>query len=77
MAILTQIPIGTKFKVKETVPAIIVIQVILAIMPVYHAVVGAIPTNPAFFVMMAVLIGLIVMFYMESKKNVITSDEEE
>jgi len=26
---------------------------------------------------MAVLIGLIVMFYLESKKNVITSDEEE
>jgi len=76
MAILTQIPIGTKFKVKETVLAIIVIQVILAIMPVYHAAVEAIPTNPAFFVMMAVLIGLIVMFYMESKKNVITSDEE-
>jgi len=46
-------------------------------MPVYHAAVEAIPTNPAFFVMMAVLIGLIVMFYMESKKNVITSDEEE
>jgi hypothetical protein len=59
------------------VPAIIVIQVILAIMPVYHAAVEAIPTNPAFFVMMAVLIGLIVMFYMESKKNIITSDEEE
>ena len=64
-------------QLKETVPAIIVIQVILAIMPVYHAAVEAIPTNPAFFVMMAVLIGLIVMFYMESKKNVITSDEEE
>ena len=63
-------------QLKETVPAIIVIQVILAIMPVYHAAVEAIPTNPAFFVMMAVLIGLIVMFYMESKKNVITSDEE-
>ena len=30
-----------------------------------------------FFVMMAVLIGLIGMFYMESKKNIITSDEEE
>ncbi len=63
-------------QLKETVPAIIVIQVILAIMPVYHAAVEAIPTNPAFFVMMAVLIGLIGMFYMESKKNVITSDEE-
>ena len=64
-------------QLKETVPAIIVIQVILAIMPVYHAAVEAIPTNPAFFVMMAVLIGLIGMFYMESKKNVITSVEEE
>ena len=41
------------------------------------AVVEAIPTNPALFLLMAVLIGLIVMFYMESKKNVITSDEEE
>ena len=58
-------------QLKETVPAIIVIQVILAIMPVYHAAVEAIPTNPAFFVMMAVLIGLIVLFYIESKKNVI------
>jgi len=64
-------------QLKETVPAIIVIQVILAIMPVYHAAVEAIPTNPAFFVLMAVLIGLIVLFYMESKKNVITSVEEE
>jgi len=64
-------------QLKETVPAIIVIQVILAIMPVYHAAVEAIPTNPAFFVLMAVLIGLIGMFYMESKKNVITSVEEE
>ena len=62
-------------QLKEIVPAIIVIQVILAIMPVYHAAVEAIPTNPAFFVMMAVLISLIVMFYMESKKNVISSDE--
>ena len=61
-------------QLKETVPAIIVIQVILAIMPVYHAGVEAIPTNPAFFVLMAVLIGLIVLFYMESKKNITTSD---
>ena len=64
-------------QLKDIVPAIIVVQVILAIMPVYHAAVEAIPTNPALFVLMAVLIGLIVMFYMESKKNVITSDEEE
>ena len=64
-------------QLKESVPAVIGIQVILAIMPVYHAAVEAIPTNPAFFVLMAVLIGLMVMFYMESKKNVTTSDEEE
>jgi len=64
-------------QLKEIVPAIIIIQVILAIMPVYHAVVEAIPTNPPLFVLMAVLIGLIGMFYMESKKNVITSVEEE
>ena len=64
-------------QLKESVPAVIGIQVILAIMPVYHAVVEAIPTNPALFVLMAVLIGLIVMFYMESKKNVIASEEEE
>ena len=64
-------------QLKESVPAVIGIQVILAIMPAYHAAVEAIPTNPAFFVLMAVLIGLMVMFYMESKKNVTTSDEEE
>ena len=64
-------------QLKESVPAVIGIQVILAIMPVYHAAVEAIPTNPALFVLMAVLIGLIVLFYMESKKNVITSGEEE
>ena len=64
-------------QLKESVPSVIGIQVILAIMPVYHAAVEAIPTNPAFFVMMAVLVGLMVMFYMESKKNVTTSDEEE
>tara|TARA_B100001013_G_scaffold240746_1_gene148576 strand:- start:232 stop:678 length:447 start_codon:yes stop_codon:yes gene_type:complete len=64
-------------QLKETVPAIIAIQVILAIMPVYHAAVDAIPTPPPFYVMMAVLIGLIVMFYMESKKNIIASSDEE
>ena len=64
-------------QLKESVPAVIGIQVILAIMPVYHVAVEAIPTNPAFFVLMAVLIVLIVLFYMESKKNVITSGEEE
>ena len=64
-------------QLKESVPVVIGIQVILAIMPVYHAAVDAIPINPAFYVLMAVLIGLIVMFYMESKKNVITSGEEE
>jgi len=63
-------------QLKEIVPAMIVIQVILAIMPVYHTAVEAIPTNPPFFVMMAVLIGLIDMFFMESKKNVITSGEK-
>jgi hypothetical protein len=56
------------------VPVVIGIQVILAIMPVYHAAVDAIPINPAFYVLMAVLIGLIVLFYMESKKNITTSD---
>ena len=61
-------------QLKESVPTVIGIQVILAIMPVYHAAVEAIPTNPAFFVLMAVLIVLIVLFYMESKKNVTTSD---
>jgi hypothetical protein len=61
-------------QLKESVPAVIGIQIILAIMPVYHAAVEAIPTNPAFFVLMAVLIGLMVMFYMESKKNVTTSE---
>jgi len=64
-------------QLNDIVPSIIVIQVILAIMPVYLATVEAIPTNPAFFVIMAVSIALIVMFYMESKKKVITSDEEE
>ena len=64
-------------QLKESVPAVIGIQGILAIMPVYHSAVEAIPTNPAFFVLMAVLIGLIVLFYMESKKNVITSGEDE
>jgi hypothetical protein len=61
-------------QLKESVPAVIGIQVILAIMPVYHAAVEAIPTNPAFFVLMAVLVGLMVMFYMESKKDATTSD---
>ena len=64
-------------QLKRTVPAIIVVQVILAIMPAYHAATDVILVNPPFFVMMAVLIGLIVMFYIESKKNVITPDEEE
>jgi len=61
-------------QLKESVPAVIGIQVILAIMPVYHAAVEAIPTNPAFFVLMAVLVALMVMFYLESKKNATTSD---
>jgi len=60
-------------QLKESVPAIIGIQVILVIMPVYHAIVEAIPTNPALFVLMAVFIGLIILFYIESKKNITTS----
>ena len=64
-------------QLKESVPVVIGIQVILAIMPVYHAAVDAIHINPAFYVLMAVLIGLIVLFYMESKKNVIASSDEE
>jgi hypothetical protein len=61
-------------QLKESVPTVIGIQVILVIMPAYHAAVDAIPTNPALFVMMAVFISLIVLFYIESKKNITTSD---
>ena len=56
-------------QLKQTVPAIIVVQVILAIMPAYHAATDVILVNPPFYVMMAVLIDMIVMFYLASKKN--------
>jgi len=56
-------------QLKQTVPAIIIVQVILAIMPAYHAATDVILVNPPFYVMMAVFIGLIVMFYLASKKN--------
>ncbi|MDG2355055.1 MAG: hypothetical protein P8L82_03450 [Paracoccaceae bacterium] len=57
-------------KLNKTVPVAILIQVILAIMPVYHAAVGAIPTNGALFVMMAIIIGLIILFFLASKKEI-------
>jgi len=57
-------------KLNKTAPIAILIQVILAIMPVYHAAVGAIPTDGALFVMMAIIIGLIILFYVASKKEV-------
>jgi hypothetical protein len=54
----------------KTVPVAILVQVILAIMPVYHAAVGAIPTDVTLFIMLAVIIGLIILFYLASKKNI-------
>ena len=54
----------------KTVPVAILVQVILAIMPVYHAAVGAIPTDATLFIMLAVIIGLIILFYLASKKNI-------
>ena len=54
----------------KTVPVAILVQVILAIMPVYHAAVGAIPTDATLFIMLAVIIGLIILFYLASKKDI-------
>ena len=54
---------------KQTVPAALVVQAILVIMPIYHAAVGAIPSDdPGTYVLIAILLVLMSLFYASSKK---------
>ena len=53
---------------KATLTAMIV-QVLLIIMPIYHAFIGAIPNDPSLYFMLAIFIVLIILFYMASNKN--------
>ena len=63
-------------KLKEVTSTAIIIQIILAIMPIYHAWIGAIPVDGSLFVMMTILIVLIVLFYIASSKKTIETKEQ-
>lgn len=54
---------------KEATSTALLIQAILAIMPVYHAAVGAIPTDASLVVMMIVLLGLMYLFFQAARKQ--------
>ena len=56
-------------KLKQTVPAALIVQAILVMMPIYHAAVGAIPSDdPGTYVLIAILLVLMGLFYASSKK---------
>lgn len=52
---------------KATVPATIITQFILLIMPIYHAAIGAFPIDPSFYVMIAIFTGFIILTYISSR----------
>ena len=51
----------------KATPTALLVQAILAVMPIYHAAVGAIPSDASLLVMMIILLGLMLLFYRSSK----------
>ena len=54
---------------KDATPTALLVQAILAVMPLYHAAVGAIPVDASLAVMMIVLLGLMYLFFQAAKKE--------
>ena len=54
---------------KDATPTALLVQAILAAMPLYHAAVGAIPLDASLAVMMIVLLGLMYLFFQAAKKE--------
>ena len=54
---------------KDATPTALLVQAILAVMPLYHAAVGAIPLDASLAIMMIVLLGLMYWFFQAAKKE--------
>lgn len=54
---------------KDATPTALLVQAILAVMPLYHAAVGAIPLDASLAIMMIVLLGLMYLFFQAAKKE--------
>jgi hypothetical protein len=54
---------------KDATSTALLVQAILAVMPIYHATVGAIPADASLAVMMIVLLGLMYLFLQAAKKD--------
>jgi len=54
---------------KDATSTALLVQAILAVMPIYHAAVGAIPADASLAVMMIVLLGLMYLFFQAAKKE--------
>ena len=54
---------------KDATSTALLVQAILAVMPIYHAAVGAIPADASLAVMMIVLLGLMYLFFQAAKKD--------
>ena len=54
---------------KDATPTALLVQAILAVMPLYHAAVGAIPLDASLAIMMLVLLGLMYLFFQAAKKE--------
>ena len=57
-------------QLKAATPVAIIIQIILLIMPIYHAAVGAIPVDGSLYFILAVSIILIILFFIAYRKPV-------
>ena len=51
----------------------LIVQGILILMPIYHAVFNYFPIDPGFFVMLFVLILLMILFFRASRQNEVTN----
>ena len=54
---------------KDATPTALLVQAILAVMPLYHAAVGAIPLDASLAIMMIVFLGLMYLFFQAAKKE--------
>ena len=54
---------------KDATPTALLVQAILAVIPLYHAAVGAIPLDASLAIMMIVLLGLMYLFFQAAKKE--------
>ena len=47
----------------------LIVQAILILMPIYHALFGYFPADPGFFIMLIVLCSIMILFFIASREN--------